>query len=87
MVEMGVGVEDMADGESELLDFMKNLFGRPAGIDHDGLLRDWIGDDRAVASQGRDREGSPNQHGHSRGMLQSEDLKVQASGHRPSADY
>jgi len=87
MIEMSVSVEDMADGESKLLDFMKKLFGGPAGIDHDGLFRDRIADDRAVASQGRHREGFPNQHGHSRGMLQSEDLKVQASGHHPSADY
>ena len=45
MIEVGVGVENVADGESELVQLVENSFGRPTGIDDDRLLRHWISDD------------------------------------------
>ena len=79
MIEVGMGMEDMADGESELSDFVENLFVGPAGINHDGLLRHRIADDRTVASKRRDREGFANQCGHRSGMLPSDNLRAQAA--------
>ena len=45
MIEVGMGVENVADGESELVHFVENPLVRPTGIDDDGLLRHWIADD------------------------------------------
>ena len=54
VIKMGVRVQDMADGQTELLHFMENTLRGATRIDHHGLLRHRITDDRAVASERRD---------------------------------
>ena len=45
MVEVGMGVENVADGEAELVHLVENSLVRSTRIDHDGLLRHWITND------------------------------------------
>ena len=79
MVEVGVGVKDMRDRQSELVHLVENSLVRSTRIDHDRLLRHRIADDRAIATKGRDGKGFSDygrQHGR---MLPSNPLRVQAT--------
>src|SRR6266513_1351085 len=79
MVEVGMGVENVADGESELMHLVENSLVRPTGIDDDGLLRHWIADDRTVATKGRDGKGFSDHGGHHGRMLPSKPIRAQAA--------
>lgn len=83
MIEVGMGVQDMADNKPHLLYLVENSFIGAAGIDHNSLLSDRIADDRTVASEGRHRERLSNQSGHGFGMLQRVRPSVQAHGQIP----
>ena len=80
MIEVGVGVENVADGESELVHFMQNSFGRSTGINDDRLLRHWISDDRTVTPEGWDGKCFSNHGRHDRCMLPSKPIGAQAAG-------
>ena len=54
MVEVGMGVENVADGESELVHLVENSLVRSTGIDDDRLLRHRIANDGAIAAERRD---------------------------------
>ncbi len=54
MIEMGMGMQNVTDRESQLLHFLDNSLRGPAGIDHDRLLRDGVTDDRAITAKRRD---------------------------------
>src|SRR5439155_18235434 len=58
MVEVGVRVHDGGDRQAQLLQLLQDARGVAARIHHDGLLGRWVADDRAIASQGRHREGA-----------------------------
>ena len=84
MVEVGVGVKDMRDGQSELVHLVENSLVRSTRIDHDRLLCHRIADDRAIATKGRDGKGFSDygrQHGR---MLPSKPLMVQAAALDPA---
>src|ERR1700675_4865378 len=53
MVEVGMGVEDMRDRQSQLLHLVENSLVRSTGIDNDGLFRHWVSNDRTIATKGR----------------------------------
>jgi hypothetical protein len=74
-----MGVENVADGESELVHFVENSLVRPTGIDDDGLLRHWIANDRTVATKGRDGKGFSYHGRHLRCMLPSKPIRAQAA--------
>jgi hypothetical protein len=79
MIEVSVGVENVADGESELVQLVENSFGRSAGIDHDRLLRYRISNDRTVTTEGRDGKCFSNHRRHDRRMLPSKPIGAQAA--------
>ena len=79
MVEVGVGVKNVADGESELVHLVENSLVRSTGIDDDGLLRHWISNDRTIATQWRDGKCFSNHRRHDERMLPSTPLKAQAT--------
>jgi hypothetical protein len=54
VVEMGMRVENMANGQPQCLHLMENLFWCPTWIDDDRLLRDRITDDGTITAEGRD---------------------------------
>jgi hypothetical protein len=85
VVEMSMRMQDAAHGETQLLYFLENSLRRTAGIDDDRLLRNRITNNRAVTTEGWNREGLPNQGSHHTGMLQSNELEAQAS--RPWIHY
>ena len=78
MVEVGVGVEDMRDRQSQLLHLAENALVRSAGIDNNGLFRDRIANDRTIATKRRDRECLSDHAGHDGRMLPSKPIRVQA---------
>ena len=79
MVEVGMGVENVADGESELVHLVQDPLVRSTGIDDDGLLRHWIANDRTIATKGRDGKGFSNHDGHDERMLPSKPIRAQAA--------
>ena len=84
MIEVGVGMEDMRNRQSKLLHLVKNSLVRSTGIDDDRLLRHWIADDRAIATEGRDRKGFSD-HGRQHGcMLPSKPIMAQAAALHPA---
>ena len=79
MVEVGVGVKDMCDRQSELVHLVENSLVRSTRIDHDRLLRHRIADDRAIATKGWDGKGFSD-HGRQHGrMLPSKPIRAQAA--------
>ena len=52
VIEMGMCMQDPADGETQPLHFLEYSLRCTARIDDDRLLRDRIADDRAVATKG-----------------------------------
>ena len=78
MIEVGVGVEDVADSESELVQLVENSLGRSSGIDHDRLLRHWIANDRTITTEGRDRKCFSNHRRHGDRMLPFNPIGAQA---------
>ena len=79
MVEVGVGVKNVADGKSELVHLVENSLVRSTGIDDDGLLRHGISNDRTIATKGRDGKGFSNHGRHHGRMLSSKPLRAQAA--------
>ena len=79
MVEVGMGVKNVADGESELVHLVENSLVCSTGIDHDGLLRHWIANDRTIATKGRDGKGFSDDDRHYGHMLQSKPSRAQAA--------
>jgi hypothetical protein len=53
---MGVGDDDLPDGEAVLFESGHNAGDVAAGIDHDGLARDLVTEDGAVALERADDE-------------------------------
>jgi hypothetical protein len=78
MVEVGMGVENMRDRQSQLLHLVQDPLVRPTGIDDDGLLRHWITNDRTIATKGRDGKGFSDDGRHYGRMLQSKPIGAQA---------
>ncbi len=78
MVEVGMGVEDMRDRQSKLLHLVQDPLVRSTGIDHDGLLRHWIANDRTIATKGRDGKGFSDHGRHHGRMLPSKPIRAQA---------
>jgi len=72
-------VKDMRDRQSQLLHLLENSLMRSTRIDHDGLLRHWIADDRAITAKRRNGECFPNNSGHDRRMLLPKPIKAQAA--------
>ena len=79
MVEVGMGVEDMRDRQSQLLHLVQDPLVRPTGIDDDGLLRHWIAYDRTIATKGRDGKSFSDDGRHYGRMLQSKPIRAQAA--------
>ena len=79
MIEMRMGVENVAHGESKLMQFVENSFGRSAGINHDRLFRHRISNDRTVTTEGRDGKCFSNHRRHARRMLPSKPIGAQAA--------
>ena len=79
MVEVGMGVENVADGESELVHLVENSLVRSTRIDNDGLLCHWISNDRTIATKGRDGKCFSNHDGHNERMLPSKPIRAQAA--------
>ncbi len=78
MVEVGMGVENVADGESELVHLVEDSLVRATGIDHDRLLRHWISNDRTIATKGRDGKGFSDDGRHDGLMLLPKPIRAQA---------
>ena len=78
MVEVGMGVENVANGESELMQFMENSFVRSTGIDHDRLFCYRISNDRTITTEGWNGEGFSNHRRHDGRMLPSTPIEAQA---------
>jgi hypothetical protein len=57
VVDVGVGDEDLFDGEGVLVEKSENARDVVAGVDDDGFACDFVTEDRAVALEGADGEG------------------------------
>src|SRR4029079_5758963 len=79
MIEVGISMENMADGQSELVQLVENSLRRSTRIDHDCLLRHRISNDRAIATEGRDGKGFSNHGRHDRRMLPFKPIRAQAA--------
>jgi len=80
VVDVGVGYEDLADGELVLVEEGEDAGDVVAGIDDDGLTRGFVAEDGAVALQEADGEGFADHVG---GLLSIESkAKAQADGLR-----
>lgn len=64
MVEVGMRMKDVRDGQAELPHLVENALRRSSGIDDDGLPGEGIADDRAIASERWNRECFSNQRSH-----------------------
>ena len=79
MVQVGMGVEDVRDRQSQFLHLVENSLVRSTGIDHDRLLRHGIANDRTIATEGRDGKSFSNHRRHDERMLQSTPIGAQAA--------
>src|SRR5437868_7870087 len=84
MIEVGVSMENMADGESELVQLVENSLRRSTRIDYDCPLRHWISNDRAITTEGRDGKCFSNHRRHDRRMLPSKPIRAQAAALHPA---
>jgi len=75
MIEMGVRVEDMCDGQTQLTHFLEYALGGSAGIDDDGSLRNSVADYGAVAPERRHRKCFSNKRGHTTACYRSRSLR------------
>src|SRR5262245_18299856 len=64
VIDMGMGVQNAHDGQTKLLNFLKDSICRSSWVDDNGLLGHRIADDRAIAAERGDREGFANQSCH-----------------------
>lgn len=83
MIEMRMGMENVTDDESELVQLLENSFVRSAGIDDDRLLCHRISNDRTIATERRDGKGFSDYSRHRERMLPPTHIRAQAAALRP----